>query len=207
MPGGLHRPHDIQLPLLLAARCISQALEGNLDLHLVAVVGHVALGLPDVVGRKVGRFASAHEATGEAATLHRTRFDQHAVALDAERIHGEQHRLTTVVVGAEEELDVVVGRDLVAVGQVVSHRARRRIGPDTHMQRGGRVEHEHLGAVTRRHAVGWEVLREPREQRSLAPDRLVQHAIDLDRRRVARGRDGERPAAAVIHGACVRLAW
>ena len=166
----------------------------------------MALGFPDVIRSEIGgltRFRRAGSKTGARRTAG---FDQHTVTLNADRIHAEHQRLPTVVIGAEEQLDVVVLRDLVAISQRIAHRAGWRICANSDVQRGGGVEHEHFGTVARRDAIGRIELRKSGQQRGLPPDRLIEHAVHYGGGVIARRGDGQRTAAAVVHRAGMRFA-
>jgi hypothetical protein len=135
MARGLHRANDMQLPGLFIARLVTQTLERNRELDLVAGLRQSPLRLPHVVGRQVRVLARPHGSTeNSAARCTSPRLDQHAIALNAQRIHGEHERLPAVAVRAEEQLHVVVLRDAVAVGQRGAYGAGRREGANAHMQ-------------------------------------------------------------------------
>ena len=178
MPGGLHGAHHVQLPGVHIPVAIAEALERNRDLHFVAAVGDAPLGAPHVVGREIRGFACPGGGAREAAARCRTGFGEHAVALDPEGIDGEHQRLPTVVVGAEEQLDVVVLRDAVAVGQCCAHAARGRMGSHAHVQCRAAVPHQHLRAVLRGNPIGGKELGESGEDGRGAPFRFVEHAVD-----------------------------
>ena len=82
MTGVLHLTHDLDPPALHVGRLIAQGLEGDADLDLVAGVGESTLGLKDVIGAEIGRFASRgrdREPLRAADAL----LDNRAVHLDA----------------------------------------------------------------------------------------------------------------------------
>src|SRR5690242_2885471 len=82
------------------------------------------------------------------------------------------------MVGVEEDLHVVVTRDLVPVGEGRADARRILIGADAEVDRGRRVPHEHGGRIVGRTVVVREVLGEAAEHRGFAPYRLVQPSID-----------------------------
>ena len=94
-------------PVLLLRRLVADALEWNADLDLVAARGDVAFRLEDVVGIEVGRLAALRQAT-EAATGSARALRQGAIQLDAQRVSTKHERLAAIVIGAEEDDDVVV---------------------------------------------------------------------------------------------------
>ena len=73
--------------------------------------------------------------------------DQHAVRLHAQRVHREVERLAAVVERGQEDADLVLGVEAVAVGERRPHRARRRVRAHAEVDRGGGVEDEHLGRL------------------------------------------------------------
>ena len=203
----LHRARHIQLPFLLGTGTIAQTLERNFDFNFVAVVGQMPLRFPDVVGCQVGgftRFGRIREegATGGVAA----RLNQHTIALNADRIDAKHQCLPTVIVGAEEELNVVVLRDLVAISECVAHRSRRSVRADADVQRGRRIEDKDFGAVARGNAIGRIELREASEQCRFAPHRFVEHSVHDRAGRFSRRRDGECATSSVVHRAGMRIA-
>ena len=143
--------------------------------------------------------AGADAAAGRAGVL---AFAAHAVLLDAEGIHREKQGAAVVVVGVEENLDLVVGVDIVAIGERgAHHRAVGLVGPDAEVDRIGCVPHERDRRVRRGAAVDGAVLGEAGEPRGLPPDGLAQDAVDDDRRLETRRADAELAGAAVVDGA------
>jgi hypothetical protein len=103
--------------------------------------------LEDVVGREVGHLAPALErAEGSAAAVVRT-FDEHAVGLNAERVDAEDERLPSIFERVEENLDLIVGVDAIAVRERRVHGAGRSVRPDAEKDRGGGVEDEDFGEI------------------------------------------------------------
>ncbi len=73
---------------------------------------------------------------------------QRAVLLHAEGVHAEEEGPPPVVVSVEEDLDLVVAADVVAVGAGgADHVAVGLVRPDAEVDRGGAVPHEHLGLL------------------------------------------------------------
>ncbi len=75
-------------------------------------------------------------------------------------------------------LHVVVGRDLVAIGERRVHGAVRLERANADVQRGRRIPDQHLRRIGRGDAVERRELREAGEQRGLLPDRFVEHTVD-----------------------------
>src|SRR5205085_447293 len=176
----LHRAHDLDAPILRVGALVAQALEGNPYFHLVAPLGHAAARFVDVVGVQVdGRVESSAGARAPGGA----RGDAvapDAVFLYAERIHREHRGTAVIEVGVEQDGDVVVGVDVVAVGEGGAHRVAVALErADAEVDRVGRVPHQHLGRILGGAPVHGAVLRESREAGGPAPHRLVQHAVDL----------------------------
>ena len=165
MSGRLHGADDVQLPLLFVTGAITQALERDRDLDFVAELGQATFRLPDVIGREICRLTCLRGTTIEPAARLRACLRQYTVALDAEWIHGEDERLTTIVVRAQKELHIIIRRDLVTIGERRPHSAGWGIRANADVKCRGRIKDQHLGAVLRRHAVGREELREAGQQR------------------------------------------
>jgi hypothetical protein len=147
----LHLAGDVDSPPLLLRRLEAEALERDPDLDLVAVVGQTPLRLEHEVGAQVGGLPADHRVV-EAVAAGGSGLHQRAVRLDAERVHREDDacRPSSKV---EQDLDVVVRADLVAVRQRRVHLAVRLIGPDPEMHGGPRIPDQHLGRVRRGDAV------------------------------------------------------
>jgi len=85
-----------------------------------------------------------------------------------------------VEIRVEQDLDAVVGVDVVAVGERGPHHVPVRfVGADPEVDRVRPIPHEHRRRVVRRSAVHRAVLREPRKHRRAIPHRLVQDTVDL----------------------------
>ena len=106
-----------------------------------------------------------------------------------------------VGVGVEQDLDVVVGVDVVAVRERgADDVAVLLVGPHPEPDGVGRVPHQHFGRVLRRPSVDRPVLRESDQVRRAPPHRLIEHAIDAGIRLHPRGRDVELSFRAVVGG-------
>ena len=176
MSGVLHEAHDVESPDLLRRRLVAEALEGNAHFDDVSLGRHLSLRREHEVGIHVHGFARQAGAT-KSATPALARLENGAVGLDTERIHGEHGGLPAVVEGAQEDLDVVVGRDLVAVGE---GRARRTVPlecANAEMNRGRGIPDEHFRRVVRGGAVVGRELAESGEQRRLRPLCLVESPV------------------------------
>ena len=107
-------------------------------------------------------------------------FALRAVGLDAERVDDENEGAIELVEGIEVDLDVVVGADAVAVGERRGNGSAWRERAQAEVDRVRGVPDPHFGGVGRRTFVDGGVEREAGEQRRLAPDRLVESAVDRD---------------------------
>jgi len=150
----------------------------------VAALHQAAPRLEDVVGVEVdvplhrvdvpGASAGGGEAAGPAAEL----IAPGAVLLHAERVGAEQEGQAPVVVGVEQDLDVVLAADVVAVGPGgADHVAVDLAGPDPEPDGVGCVPDADLGGLLGRPAVHRLILREAGQDRRLGPDVLVQPAV------------------------------
>ena len=178
----LHLPEDAETPDLLVSGLVANALERDADLHLVAVVGDPALRFVDEIRAEIHGVPHGAEVARQPgdATLHA--LAQRAVRLHAERVRPEHQRLAMVVEGVDQDLHVVVGRDLVAVGERRVHRAVRLERPHAEVDGRRRVPHQHLRRVLGRTSVRRGVLREAGQDGRAVPHRLVQCAVDGDQR-------------------------
>ena len=105
----------------------------------------------------------------------------HAVALGAERIHGEEEGAAAVVEGVEVEDDVVVVVEVVAVGHGGADGGGDAVvGDDAEVDRVGGVPDEDLGPLLRGAAVHRLVLPEAGEAGGLGPGGLVEDAVHPD---------------------------
>ena len=134
LAGALHLAEEVDPPRLCLAGLEADALERDPDLDLVPLRRDVPLGIPDKILREVGlltrRRATSCHAAGQATT-----FVQGTVPLDAKGVGGEEHRLSPVVEGRQEHLDVVVAEDPVARGQGGVHRTGSVERANTDVQR------------------------------------------------------------------------
>src|SRR5690242_12289084 len=83
-----------------------------------------------------------------------------------------------IVECAKQDLNVVVSRDLVAIGERRMHSAMRLKCANAKVHGGWRVPYQHLGRISCFDSIVGRGLREAREQRRLLPHRLRQRAID-----------------------------
>jgi hypothetical protein len=187
--GVLHPPEHVDAPHLLPAFLVAEALEGDADLHLVAVVHQAAARLEHVVGVEVHRAVErvdAREAAaggGAAAGAAAELVAAGAVLLHAEGVDAEQEGQAPVVVGVEQDLDVILGCDVVPVGPGGAHHvAVQFAGPDAEVDGVGGVPDQHLGGLGGGPPVHGLVLGEVGEARGPGPHRLVEHAVDGDGR-------------------------
>ena len=149
----LHLPHNVDPPVLHVLRLIAKALERNPDFHLVAGRSRATLRLEDEVRAEIGLFARLLAASERAAAAAARALVQRAISLDTERVDREHHRLTTVVERAEQDLNVVVAEDLVAIEQVRVHQPVCLVRADTEMDGGGRVPYQHARGIGGRAAI------------------------------------------------------
>src|SRR5204862_905812 len=124
----LYRAQHLDAPVLRVGALVAQALEGDPHLHLVAPLGHMATRFVHVIRIQVdGRVEPAARARAPGGA------GGDAVAPDAVLLHPQwihrEHRGTAVVeIGIEQNGDVVVRVDVVAVGEGGAHRAARTRG-------------------------------------------------------------------------------
>src|SRR5579872_2814506 len=154
----LHDAVDLESPVLWAPALIMQRLERNADFDLVTPRGHMAERLVDVVGIEVDRGIEA-----SAAVLSSGGRDPavtpDAVLLHAEWVDGEEERLAVIVVRVEDQIDVIVGVDVIAIGERGAYdRPVRLERANAEVDRVGSVPHEDLGGVARRAAVDRSVV-------------------------------------------------
>src|SRR6185312_3242603 len=109
----------------------------------------------------------------------------HATLADRDKISADDYiqillstfkdqRLAAVVEGAEQDLDVIVRRDLIPIRQGGVHRSMRLEGAHAEVDRSGRVPDEDLGRVGGRDSIRGRELGEAGHHRRLAPDGLRQ---------------------------------
>jgi hypothetical protein len=148
----LHLPHDVDVPALQIRGLVFQALERNANLDFVAGLGQSALGCENEILTEIGRRATGKRRRPPAVEA-RARLHDRTVHLHAERIHREDVCLSLVVKRAEQNLNVVIGRDLVAVGERGVHggMALERLHAD--IQRRRRIPDQNSSRVGRRNAV------------------------------------------------------
>ncbi len=178
---------DLHAPVLRFTALVTQTLERDPHFHFKTPRRHSAVRLVNVVRIQVDNAVEAAAGIGTAGGA-RDPLAAHAVLLHAQRIDLEQRGATPVVERVEQDLDVVVGADVVAVGERGPHDAAvRLIRANAEVDRVGCVEDEDLRRILRRPAVDGAVLAESGEQRRLAPDVLVEHPVDAHRRRLDAG--------------------
>ncbi len=176
----LHLPDDVETPVLRLLRLVAETLERDPHLDFVTPRRQAAVRLEHVIGTQVRLLAPHDRAADEAARGDVGPLDQRAVALHAKRVHCEHQCFLAVVERAEQDLDVVVTEDLIAVGECRRGLAVQlvRADPEVDCVRG--IPHEHLGRVHCRNAVVRSVLRKARQQRRARPRRVAEGAVDHD---------------------------
>src|SRR4051812_35552872 len=199
--GVLDVALNLKSPVLHVARGVSQRLEWDADLDLESPRRDASLRLPEEVRAQVVLARHDVGAGNEPAA-----FALHAVGLHTEWIDDEDECASPVEKGVEVQLDVVVAAHPVAIGQ-------RRVDAgvaavwleraDAEIHRAARVPDEDFRRVGSGALIDRRVEGEAREERRVAPDRLVERAIDADVTlpRLELGRaHGGRVGAAVVHG-------
>jgi hypothetical protein len=125
----LHAPDDVDAPALRLRLLVADTLEGNADLDLVPVFREPSLRLELMIGVEIGSLPVG----------------KHPVALHAKRVDGEEVCAPAVVERVEEELNVVVAADAVAIGVRRVHRAVRLERADAYEHRVVGIHHQHFG--------------------------------------------------------------
>ncbi len=195
----LRHPHDLDAPVLNRGALVAQALERNADLDLEATRRDSTLRLVDVIGVQIDDPVEAPARIPPAGGAGNP-LTADAVLLRAQRIDGKEERAAPIVERVEQDLNVVVGSDVVAVGERRPHHIAVLFeGADAEVDRIGCVEDEDLGRVLSRPAVYGAVLTESREQHRLSPHILVEHAVDAHRRLEARHLHVELTEVAGVH--------
>src|SRR6266536_4918070 len=124
MSGVLHLEHDVEIPALFVAGLILETFEWDADLELVPVLSQAALRGKHEILAEIGGNPSRDRGRPRAGkTL--ALLDDGAVHLHAERVEAEDVRLSVIVERAEQNLDVVVGGDLVAIRERRVHGSMR----------------------------------------------------------------------------------
>jgi hypothetical protein len=201
LTGTLHTADDLNAPVLRGLRLITQALERDPNFHFIPVIGRASFRSEHVIGTQIGRLAFCllrHLVDPGDPRLGRP-LGHRAVALDAEGIHAEHDRLATVVERADENLDVVVRLDLVAVRQSGVDGAGRSVRPDAEVNRGRRIPDQHLCSIVRRAAVDGGILGESGERYGLTPRRFLQRAVHRDLRVETRDTDPKLIVDPAVH--------
>ena len=175
----LYQADDIDAPALLLLRLEADALEGNPYLDLIAVIGDPTLGLIHIVRAQIRRLPLDHRVV-EAVSTGGPGLHQRSIRLHPEWIHRKNGGLAPIVEGAEQDLDLIVGRDPVPISQRGVDRAVRLEGPDAEMNGGGGVPDEDLGRIGCGHAIGGRELGESGQHCGPGPGRLVQLPVHRD---------------------------
>ena len=178
--GVLHLSHDVETPALHLAALVAEASKGDPHLHFVPPLRDAPPRLVDIVGGQIGLLPPGGGTAEEPAGTGIQALDDRAVPLHAQRVHREHEGPVPVVERAQEDLDVVVAEDLIAVGQARRGAAVPLERPDAEIDRGRRVPDQDLRGVRRGHAVVGGVLGEAGEERGPGPDRLVEPAVHGD---------------------------
>ena len=202
VPGVLGDPDDLEAPVLRVGALIADALERDADLDLIAPGRNVAARLVHEVGAEIHDAIEPPGADAAASGARVLAFAAHAVLLDSERVHREKQGAAMVVVRVQQDLDVVVGVDVVAVGEGGAHHVPVGfVGADAEVDRVGGVPHERDRGIRRGTAVHGAILREAGEPGGGAPDGLVEHPVDDRCRLEPRRADVELTGVAVVDGA------
>ncbi len=116
-----------------------------MDLDLVPPLDHPPRRLEQVVRAQID--AGARLLGREHARARALLLALRPVRLHPERVHREHERAAAVVEGIQEDLDVVVPEDPVAIGQRRVDGAVGLAGPDSEVQPVGCVPNEDFGLV------------------------------------------------------------
>jgi hypothetical protein len=165
---------DLQSPILYRRERITQAAERDANLHLVPPIRHAALGLPTEIRAEVRLAGHDVRAGNESPAL-----ALRAVGLHTERIDDEHERAVAFGERIEMNLDVVVGTDVIAIGEGRAHRRVRLEGANAEVDRIRGIPDEHLGRIGRWPAIDRRVDGKASEERRALPHGFVEHAIDV----------------------------
>ena len=102
--------------------------------------------------------------------------------------------------GREDDLDVVVGVDFIAVGEFVVDAAVRFEGADAEIHRARRIPDKNFSGVFGGETIERGVFGESGEQRGALPDGIVERAVDCDAGVDARNFHGGLAGAAAVNG-------
>ena len=207
--GVLDDPHNVDAPVLRLLVLKPNAAERNAHDDLVAPGGQVTSGVVHEIRTEVGRWR-AGVGGDPICPLHQCAFRDRAVFLHAECVDRKYQRLTGMEKGGDDQLDVVVAVDLVAVGECRVHGAMHLVRADAEIDRPRRVPDEDLRRVLGRHGVRRLILGKTREDRGLPPRCRRERAVDRCLRFEVRNADIELAAPAVVRaltrGCAVRRA-
>ena len=199
MARVLDLAQDVDPPVLGVERLILDAAERDAKHDIVSIVGKVPPGLVDEVRAQVGRRPAGLRVAGGEATADRHSLGDGAILLDPQRIDGEDQRLPRMNERGQEDLDVVVGVDLVAVCQFGVDAPMRLERADAEVDGPGRIPDEHFGRVLGRSAVDRCILGESGEYGGPLPDRCVERPVYGDCRIDPRDARGDLAVQTVVH--------
>ena len=178
--GMLHLPDDVETPVLRLLGLIAETLERDPHLDFVTPRRQAAVRLEDVIRTQVRLLAPDDRAADEAARRDVGPLDQRAVTLHAQRVDREHQRLLAVVECAEQNLHIVVAKDLIAVGERRGGTAMQLVGANPEVDGVARVPDQDLRRVDGRNTVVRRVLREAGQERGVRPCRIPEIAVDDD---------------------------
>ena len=137
----------------------------------------MAARLPEKVRAQIILAWSDVRAGNEATT-----FALRPVGLDAEWVDDEHEGAIQLVEGVEVDLDVVIARDAIAVGECGGDRSGIGERFYSKVDRVGRIPDADFSGIGSGASVGGLVEREAVENCGAGPDRFVEPAVDLDGR-------------------------
>src|SRR6185436_1734497 len=174
-------------PALHSRVLITEALEWNPDFNLVAALDQLPLRLEEVIGIQIDAPLERIDRPKSAAGCRRTARSPRelcapcSVLLNAVGIYAEQKRDLTRVVGIEEDLNLILAVDVVAIGVGGAHDVTVDFaGLDAEVDRVAGVKCQNLGRLDRRQPIHGLILREASESRSSPPRSIVEITVDLD---------------------------
>src|SRR5204863_7029931 len=110
--GVLDLPNDVDAPVLRLPGLIAQTLERDPHFDFVAPIGQAPVQLKHIVWTQVGLSSTDDRSADDARGGNVRPFDERAVPLHAERLDGEHEWLLAIVKCAEQDLHIVVAKDL-----------------------------------------------------------------------------------------------